>query len=106
MTTQIQNSHSQDRLLKVLLAPVVSEKSTLLSEKNNQVVFRVASDACKPEIQAAVELLFKVKVSGVQIVNVKGKVKRSGKRIGQRKNWKKAYVSLVQGQDLDLLANG
>jgi len=95
---------NQERLLQVILAPVVSEKSTLVSEKNQQVVFRVATDATKPEIKAAVELLFNVKVEGVSTVNVKGKVKRFGRTFGRRKDWKKAYVSLVQGQELDLTA--
>ncbi|WP_166642189.1 50S ribosomal protein L23 [Paludibacterium purpuratum] len=93
---------NQERLMQVILAPVVSEKSTMVSEKNQQVVFRVAGDATKPEIKAAVELLFNVKVEGVSTVNVKGKVKRFGRMSGRRKDWKKAYVSLVQGQELDL----
>jgi large subunit ribosomal protein L23 len=93
---------NQERLLQVILAPVVSEKSTMVSEKNQQVVFRVATDATKPEIKAAVELLFKVQVLGVSTVNVKGKVKRFGRMTGRRKDWKKAYVSLVPGQELDL----
>lgn len=93
---------NQERLMQVILAPVVSEKSTMVSEKNQQVVFRVAGDATKLEIKAAVELLFNVKVEGVSTVNVKGKVKRFGRTFGRRKDWKKAYVSLVQGQELDL----
>lgn len=93
---------NQERLLQVILAPVVSEKSTFVAEKNQQVVFRVATDATKPEIKAAVELLFSVKVEGVSTVNVKGKVKRFGRSFGRRKDWKKAYVSLVQGQEIDL----
>ncbi|WP_024301220.1 50S ribosomal protein L23 [Pseudogulbenkiania sp. MAI-1] len=95
---------NQERLLQVILAPVVSEKSTLVSEKNQQVVFRVASDATKPEIKAAVEMLFNVKVDGVSTVNVKGKVKRFGRTFGRRKDWKKAYVSLAAGQEIDLTA--
>jgi large subunit ribosomal protein L23 len=93
---------NQERLMQIILAPVVSEKSTMVNEKNQQVVFRVASDATKPEIKAAIELLFKVQVVGVSTVNVKGKVKRFGRMTGRRKDWKKAYVSLVQGQELDL----
>ncbi|WP_036666494.1 50S ribosomal protein L23 [Paludibacterium yongneupense] len=93
---------NQERLLQVILAPVVSEKSTFVAEKNQQVVFRVATDATKPEIKAAVELLFSVKVESVSTVNVKGKVKRFGRSFGRRKDWKKAYVSLVQGQEIDL----
>lgn len=96
---------NQERLLQVILAPVVSEKSTMVAEKNQQVVLRVATDATKPEIKAAVELLFNVKVEGVSTVNVKGKSKRFGRFVGKRKDWKKAYVSLVQGQEIDLTAS-
>ena len=96
---------NQERLLQVILAPVVSEKSTMVAEKNQQVVLRVATDATKPEIKAAVELLFNVKVAGVSTVNVKGKSKRFGRFVGKRKDWKKAYVSLVQGQEIDLTAS-
>jgi len=95
---------NQERLMQVILAPVVSEKSTLVAEKHQQVVFRVTGDATKPEIKAAVELLFNVKVQGVSTVNVKGKTKRFGRSTGRRKDWKKAYVSLVPGQELDLAA--
>lgn len=95
---------NQERLMQVILAPVVSEKSTMVAEKNQQVVFRVVGDATKPEIKAAVELLFNVKVQGVSTVNVKGKTKRFGRSIGRRKDWKKAYVCLVPGQELDLAA--
>jgi large subunit ribosomal protein L23 len=93
-----------ERLLKVILAPVVSEKSTRVADKFNQVVFRVLSDASKQEISAAVEHLFKVEVTGVQVANVKGKVKRSGRVMGRRQDWKKAYVSIKPGQELDLAA--
>lgn len=95
---------NQERLLQVILAPVVSEKSTMVAEKGEQVVLRVATDATKTEIKAAVELLFNVKVAGVSTVNVKGKTKRFGRFTGKRKDWKKAYVSLVQGQEIDLTA--
>jgi large subunit ribosomal protein L23 len=100
---------NQERLMKVLLAPVVSEKSTFVGEKVNQYVFRVLEDATKPEIKAAVELLFstkekKVQVTGVTVANVKGKHKRSGKFAGRRRNWKKAYVSLAAGQDITFQA--
>jgi len=93
-------SFSQERLLQVLLAPQVSEKATYVADKHEQVVFRVATDATKPEIKAAVELLFKVQVESVQTLNVKGKVKRFGKTTGQRKGWKKAFVSLAPGQEI------
>ena len=96
---------NQERLLQVILAPIVSEKSTMIAEKNQQVAFRVATNATKPEIKAAVEMLFNVKVDGVSTVNVKGKVKRFGRSIGRRSDWKKAYVSLVEGQELDLTAS-
>lgn len=96
--------YPNDRLMQVLLAPQVSEKSTFVAEKNEQVVFRVASDATKPEIKAAVELLFKVQVESVQVLNVKGKEKRFGKFMGRRNNWKKAYVSLKPGQEINFQA--
>lgn len=89
----------KERLMQVLLAPQVSEKSTFVGEKNNQYVFRVLADATKPEIKAAVELMFKTKVKSVQITNVKGKEKRSGRFVGRRGGWKKAYVSLMPGPD-------
>jgi len=92
---------SQERLLKVILAPVISEKSTRVADKLNQVVFRVLPDATKQEIGEAVASLFKVEVTGVQVLNVKGKVKRSGRVTGRRDNWKKAYVTLKPGQDID-----
>ena len=94
-------SFSQERLLQVLLAPQISEKSTYVAEKYDQVIFKVARDATKPEVKAAVELLFKVEVEGVQISNVKGKVKRFGRFMGRRDHWKKAYVSLKAGQEID-----
>jgi large subunit ribosomal protein L23 len=90
---------NKERLMQVLLAPQVSEKSTFVGEKNNQYVFRVAADATKPEIKAAVELMFKTKVKSVQVTNVKGKEKRFGRFEGRRRNWKKAYVSLMPGPD-------
>jgi large subunit ribosomal protein L23 len=99
-------STNDQRLMQVLLAPTVSEKSTYVGEKNNQVVFRVIQDATKPEIKAAVELLFKVKVKGVQVSNVKGKEKRFGRFMGRRRNWKKAYVSLMPGQEINFQAVG
>lgn len=97
-------SVNQERLLQVLLAPVVSEKSTYVADKNEQVIFRVASDASKPEIKAAVELLFKVEVDSVQVMNVKGKVKRFGRSMGRRRNWKKAYICLKPGQEINFAA--
>ena len=89
----------KDRLMQVLLAPLVSEKSTFVGEKNNQYVFRVLADATKPQIKAAVELMFKIKVKEVQVLNVGGKDKRFGRFEGRRRSWKKAYVSLMPGPD-------
>ncbi len=90
----------EGRLAQVLLAPIVSEKATQVGEKHNQVLFKVMRDATKPEIKAAVELMFKVEVDSVQVVNQKGKTKRFGGRIGRRDHAKKAYVSLKPGQEL------
>jgi large subunit ribosomal protein L23 len=92
---------SQDRLYAVLLAPIVSEKSTMIGEKNEQVAFRVKHDATKTEVKAAVELLFKVQVESVQILNQKGKTKRFGRFEGKRSNLRKAYVSLKPGQEIN-----
>jgi len=94
----------QERLLQVLLAPQISEKATYVADKNEQIVFRVASDATKPEIKAAVEQLFDVKVKSVQVSNVKGKEKRFGRMIGRRKGWKKAFVCLQPGQEINFAA--
>ena len=90
-----------ERLMQVILAPVVTEKSTMSAEKNNQVAFRVVADATKPEIKAAIELLFKVEVESVQVANRKGKEKRFGRFMGRRRNERKAYVSLKAGQEID-----
>jgi len=90
-----------ERLMKVLLAPVISEKGTFVGEKHNQYLFRVMSDATKPEIKAAVELLFKTKVDSVTVARVKGKQKRFGRFMGRRNNWKKAYVRLAEGQEIN-----
>ena len=95
---------SQERLLQVLLAPQISEKATFIADKNEQVVFKVASDATKPEVKAAVEMLFKVEVESVNVANVKGKTKRFGQMMGRRKNWKKAFVSLKPGQEINFAA--
>ena len=93
---------NQQRLMKVILAPVVSEKSNLLAEKRNQMTFKVLPDATKAEVKAAVELLFGVQVASVTTVAIKGQVKRFGRTLGRRSNVKKAYVSLAAGQELDL----
>ncbi|MDN4018361.1 50S ribosomal protein L23 [Zwartia panacis] len=90
------------RLMQIILAPIVTEKATFVAEKNNQVAFRVVADATKPEIKAAVELLFKVQVEAVQVLNRKGKTKRFGRFVGRRRNERKAYVSLKEGQEINL----
>lgn len=95
------SARQQERLMQVVMAPVISEKSTYVADKNNQVVFRVAPDATKPEIKAAVEFMFKVQVDSVKIVNVRGKGKRSGQFMGRRRHWKKAYVCLKAGQEIN-----
>ena len=97
---------NQERLMQVLLAPQISEKATFVADKNEQVVFRVASDATKPEVKAAVELLFKVEVDSVQVSNVKGKVKRFRGAVGRRKGWKKAFVCLKPGQEINFVEGG
>jgi len=97
---------NESRLAQVLVAPIVSEKGTMVAEKHNQVLFKVLRDATKPEIKAAVELMFKVDVESVQTVQHKGKVKRFGKSIGRRDHIKKAYVSLKAGQELNLAGEG
>jgi len=90
-------------LMTVLLGPHVSEKSSIVADKNNQFVFKVGPAANKTDIKEAVELMFEVKVSGVTVLNVKGKTKRNRYGSGQRKNWRKAYVTLEQGQDINFL---
>ncbi len=97
---------NQQRLMQVLLAPQISEKATYVADKHEQVVFRVASDATKPEVKAAVELLFKVSVESVQIAVVKGKKKKFGRFMGSRKSWKKAYVCLKAGQEINFVDGG
>ena len=92
------------RLLQVILAPQISEKSTYVADKHEQVIFRVVSNATKPEVKAAVELLFKVEVNSVQIANVKGKQKRFGRFMGRRSDWKKAFVCLKPGQEINFVA--
>ena len=93
-----------DQLMTVVLAPVVSEKSTMVADKNRQYVFRVDDRATKPEIKAAVELMFKTKVDSVTVSNVKGKERRFGRVIGRKRSWKKAYVRLAEGQEINFAA--
>ena len=94
---------NQERLMKVLLSPVVSEKSSRVADANRQFVFKVLPGASKPEIREAVELMFDVRVTGVQVANVRGKTKRFGQTMGRRVNWKKAYVTLAEGHDIDFM---
>ena len=99
--SQAPMTREQERLMQVLLAPVISEKSTFVADQANQYVFRVAPDATKPQIKAAVELMFKTQVKSVSVVNVRGKEKRFGRFMGRRNNWKKAYVALQPGQEIN-----
>lgn len=92
---------NQDRLLQVLLSPHVSEKSALAADNGNQYVFRIATNATKLEVRRAVESAFDVKVDAVRVVNVKGKAKRFGARMGRRSDWRKAYVRLQPGQEIE-----
>jgi large subunit ribosomal protein L23 len=96
---------NQERMMQVLLRPVVSEKSTALADSSRQFVFQVARDASKPEVRQAVEKLFNVQVDEVRLANVKGKAKRFGAVQGRRKDWKKAYVRLKAGFDIDFAAS-
>ena len=91
----------EGRLMQVLVAPIVSEKATLVADKTNTVLFKVLQNATKPEIKAAVELLFNVKVQDVNVLNQKGKTKRFGKTVGRRDHVRKAYVTLMPGQELN-----
>ena len=98
---------NQERILKVIMGPHISEKTTLMSEGQNQVAFKVARDATKPEIKKAIESLFGVQVKEVQVLNVKGKTKRAAKGgIHRRPSWKKAYIKLEQGHEIDLAELG
>jgi len=94
---------NKERLYQIILKPVISEKTTIAADKHGQIVFRVLPDATKGEIREAVEALFEVKVKSVQVANVKGKMKRFGHTRGKRSDWKKAYVSLQEGHDIDFL---
>jgi large subunit ribosomal protein L23 len=94
--------YSKDRLAGVVIAPHVSEKAARIAAEGNQYVFRVRRDATKPEIRAAVEFLFEVKVDTVRVVNQPGKEKRFGRSLGRRQDWKKAYVRLAEGQQIEM----
>lgn len=95
---------NQERLLNVIRAPHISEKTAMAGEQENQYVFKVAVDATKPEIKAAVESVFNVSVEQVRVINMKGKVRRTRNGLGRRNDWKKAYVSLAEGQQIDFTA--
>jgi large subunit ribosomal protein L23 len=99
----VSNNAHRERLLQVLLGPHVSEKATALAESGNQVVFRVRTDATKSDVRQAVELLFEVKVQHVNVVRIPAKQKRFGQRAGTRQSWKKAYVRLAPGQDINFM---
>lgn len=94
---------NQERLITVLIGPHVSEKTSRVAEKNNQICFRVRRDSTKKEIAQAVEMMFEVKVDNVQVSNVRGKIKRFGQTLGKRADWKKAYVTLAKGDEIDFL---
>lgn len=97
----VQVTPNQQRLMRVILGPHVSEKGTIVAEKHRQILFRVLPDATKPEIKQAIEMLFEVKIDSVRVCNVKGKTRQFRQASGTRKNWKKAYVSLKEGYDID-----
>lgn len=92
---------NDQRIMNILLGPHITEKAAIVGESSNQYVFQIATNATKPEVKQAVEKLFEVEVDAVRVVNVKGKTKRTGARMGQRKNWKKAYVRVKAGQTID-----
>ena len=94
---------NNERLSRILISPVVSEKSTRIADQSRQMVFKVLPDASKLEIRKAVEKMFDVSVSRIQVSNVKGKVKRFGQTMGRRSDWKKAYVTLAEGSDIDFV---
>ena len=100
------SAFNTERLAQILLAPVISEKSTYIADKHEQVIFRVVSNATKPEIKAAVELMFKAQVESVRVANVRGKEKRFGRFVGRRSSWKKAYVCLKPGQEISFAEGG
>ena len=100
-TNTASRKYDEGRLMQVLVAPIVSEKATHVADKSNAVTFKVLQDATKPEIKAAVELMFNVQVKGVSVANIKGKHKRFGKSMGRRDNIRKAYVTLQPGQELN-----
>lgn len=101
MSKQYASTLGKDELYQVLIAPVVTEKSTRAAEEGGQVVFQVATSATRNDVKAAVEQAFDVEVESVKILNVKGKVKRFGRSLGKRNDRKKAYIRLKDGSDID-----
>ncbi len=101
-SSKLTSNFDEGRLMQVLVAPIVSEKATMIADKTNAVTFKVLQDATKYEIKAAVQLMFKVDVQSVAVLNIKGKTKRFGKSVGRRDNSRKAYVTLKAGQELNL----
>jgi large subunit ribosomal protein L23 len=104
MNSKLGSVRAQERLLQIILAPQITEKATRVADDHQQIAFRVRTDSTKPEIKLAVELMFKVQVESVTVVNVGGKEKRAGRVDGRRKDWKKAYVSLKPGQEINFAA--
>jgi len=94
---------NKERIMKILQRPHISEKSALIAEKGNQLIFKVIKDANKQEIKAAIELMFQVKVADVRVLRQKGKVKKFGQSMGRRSDWKKAYIRLMPGQEIDMM---
>ena len=94
---------NRERLYQILLSPHVSEKSAMGADVENRFVFKVVPGVTKSEIKEAIEFLFEVNVTGVSVMNVKGKRKRQGSQAGRRSNWKKAYIRLAEGQDIDFM---
>jgi large subunit ribosomal protein L23 len=99
----VSGASHKERLMTVLVGPHVSEKTTDVADKHNQIVFKVRRDSTKSEIRQAVQLMFEVTVTDVQVVNCRGKIKRFGQEWGQRAAWKKAYVKLAEGQNIDFM---
>jgi large subunit ribosomal protein L23 len=99
----VSGASHKERLMTVLVGPHVSEKTTDVADKHNQIVFKVRRDSTKSEIRQAVQLMFEVTVTNVQVVNCRGKIKRFGQEWGQRAAWKKAYVKLAEGQNIDFM---
>ena len=92
---------SVNKSLQAVLAPQVTEKATMVADKYNQIAFKVKKDATKKEVKEAIELMFKVEVTAVNILNMNGKIKRAGRLMGKRNDWKKAYISLKAGQEIN-----